>query len=221
MQPTFSPGRLEAFSDGVIAVIITIMVLELKVPAQSGLAGFHSVVSTLLVYALSFMFIGVYWVNHHALIGRLAQSNNRILWANLVWLFALSLIPFFTDYINVHFDAFAVTIYCTCMLAAGMTFLLLRYTVDCQLQRDGRRTRLDQATQLKHWGSLAIYALSIYVAHSSPRLALWISAIVTLVWIAPTLGIFGGSYGGDAPHMPPHEISPLERDRDTHISENR
>jgi len=207
MQATFSPARLEAFSDGVIAVIITIMVLDLKIPAQSGFGPFHAVISTLLVYALSFTFIGVYWVNHHALIDRLKRSNNRILWANLVWLFALSLIPFFTDYINKHFDSFSVTIYCICMLAAGATFLLLRYTVECQLEREGRRTRLDSATQLKHWGSLAIYAASIVIAHYAPHIALYVSAIVTLIWIVPTLtlGIFGGSYGAEEPH---HELAP-------------
>jgi uncharacterized membrane protein len=212
MQATFSPARLEAFSDGVIAVIITIMVLDLKVPAHSGLASFRPVISTLLVYALSFGFIGVYWVNHHALISRLSRSNNRILWSNLSWLFALSLIPFFTDYINVHFDSFSVTIYCICMLAAGATFLLLRYTVDCQLEREQRRTRLDVATQFKHWGSLAIYAGCVLIAHFAPYTALYVSAVVMLIWIVPTLGIFGGSYGGDEATASHHELAPPTHD---------
>ena len=213
MQATFSPARLEAFSDGVIAVIITIMVLDLKVPALSGLASFRPVISTLLVYALSFAYIGVYWVNHHTLIGRLNRSNNRILWTNLIWLFALSLIPFFTDYINVHFDSFSVTIYCISMLGAGTTFLLLRYTVDGQLEREGRRTKLDIATQVKHWGSLAIYSTCVPIAHYAPHIALYVSAIVTLIWVVPTLGIFGGSYGGEDAH---HELAPPAHDTHSH-----
>jgi uncharacterized membrane protein len=207
MQATFSPARLEAFSDGVIAVIITIMVLELKVPVLSGFAGFHGVISTLLVYGLSFAFIAVYWVNHHGLIGALTHSNNRILWANLIWLFALSLIPFFTDYINQHFDSFSVTIYCISMLAAGTTFLLLRYAVERQIDRDGRLGSFDRGTSLKHWGSVGIYIISIALAQVSPRIALFVSSFVTLLWILPTLGIFGGSYGGDKPASH-HELAP-------------
>jgi uncharacterized membrane protein len=207
MQATSSPARLEAFSDGVIAVIITIMVLELKVPALSGFAAFHGVISTLLVYGLSFTYIAVYWVNHHGLIGTLTRSNTRILWANLVWLFALSLIPFFTDYINEHFDSFSVTIYCICMFAAGVTFLILRYTVECQVVREGRLTSFDRGTRIKHWGSIGIYAISIGLAHISPRGALLVSSIVTFIWILPTLGLFGGSYGGDVPASH-HELAP-------------
>jgi uncharacterized membrane protein len=209
MAATFSPSRLEAFSDGVIAVILTIMVLELKVPVESGFHAFRTeVASTLFVYAFSFTYIGVYWVNHHALIDRLERSNNRILWANLVWLFALSLIPFFTEYINKHFDAFAVTIYNICMFAAGATFLVLRYTVDCQLAREGRTTQVDLVSRLKHWGSLAIYCISIFIAHYSPHIALWVSFIVTIAWIVPTLGIFGGSYGGEPKSESERELAP-------------
>jgi uncharacterized membrane protein len=207
MANTFSPSRLEAFSDGVIAVIITIMVLELKVPAEPGFLAFRSEVTSILaVYALSFTYVGIYWVNHHALIGRLKNSNNRILWANLVWLFAISLLPFFTEYINRHFDAFSVTTYCICLLTAGIAFLLLRFTCDCQLEREGRLTDLDRTTQAKHLQSLLIYIVSVIVAHFAPRVALSISAIVTLVWIVPTLGIFGGSYGGEPQSQ--HELAP-------------
>jgi uncharacterized membrane protein len=190
LMRTFSPARLEAFSDGVIAVIITIMVLELKVPMPDGWRGFQQVVPLLLVYLLSYTFIGVYWVNHHALVGRLSHSNSRILWANLVWLFALSLIPFFMDYVaDKHADAFSVSVYSACMLGVGVAFLLLRYAVDCQLEAEGGITRVDRATQLKHWSSLAVYAVSVGVAHVWPRMALLLNAAVMLVWILPTLGI--------------------------------
>ena len=193
MRSSFSPGRLEAFSDGVIAVIITIMVLELKVPHESGWHGLRMVIPTLLVYLLSFMFTGVYWVNHHELISRLHKCNNRILWSNLIWLFTLSLIPFFTSYVVDHeMDPFSVAIYSACMMLAGMSFLLLRYAVDCQLDREKRTTGITSGLRLKHWGSVAIYASSIALAPYYPRVALYSTSLVTLIWIVPTLGIFGG-----------------------------
>jgi uncharacterized membrane protein len=96
-QPT--PNRLEAFSDGVIAVIVTIMVLDLKVPHADGLAGFLAVLPSIAVYLLSFLLTGLYWINHHALIDRLKHVDALILWANLFFLFTLSLIPFFTNYL--------------------------------------------------------------------------------------------------------------------------
>jgi len=194
MTSTFSPGRLEAFSDGVIAVIITIMVLELKVPHESGWGGLRQVVPTLLVYLLSFMFTGVYWVNHHELISRLHKCNNRILWANLLWLFSLSVIPFFTSYVIDHnMDAFSVAIYSACMLVAGTSFLLLRYTVDCQLERESRTSVIGAGLRFKHWASVVLYACSIALAPYYPRIALYSTSLVTLIWIVPTLGLFGST----------------------------
>jgi uncharacterized membrane protein len=92
-----SPSRLEAFSDGVIAVIITIMVLELKVPAQDGWAGLRAVAPTIFLYLLTFVQIGIYWVNHHYLIDEVESVSHGVLWANLIFLFCLSLFPFATD----------------------------------------------------------------------------------------------------------------------------
>jgi uncharacterized membrane protein len=192
MENSFSPARLEAFSDGVIAVIITIMVLELKVPAENGVAGLRVVVPNLLVYALSFTFVGLYWVNHHHLLGRLEHSNNRILWANLGWLFTASLVPYFTSYVvDKHDDGFSVSIYSACMLASGVTFLVLRYAVDCEVELHGRLTQVDRATQTKHWVSLLVYGVAIVLAHWMPHVALLCTAGVTLFWIVPTLGLFG------------------------------
>jgi uncharacterized membrane protein len=96
-HPPASPARLEAFSDGVIAVIITIMVLELKVPHQDGLAGLYAVLPTLAVYLLSFTFTGIYWINHHHLVHRTDEADSLILYANLAFLFTLSLLPFCTS----------------------------------------------------------------------------------------------------------------------------
>jgi len=93
MPAPASTSRLEAFSDGVIAVIITIMVLELKVPRANGIAGLRAILPTLLVYLLSFTFTAIYWINHHHLVGRVEEVDPRILYANLLFLFCLSLLP--------------------------------------------------------------------------------------------------------------------------------
>src|SRR5213595_2426926 len=94
-----SPARMEGFSDGVIAVIITIMVLELKVPHEHGLAGLRAVLPTLCLYVISFAFVGIYWINHQDLIHRTEEVYQLILYANLGFLFCLSLLPFFTSYV--------------------------------------------------------------------------------------------------------------------------
>ena len=100
-RQSLSPARLEAFSDGVIAVIITIMVLELKVPTAEGIAGLRVVAPTILLYLLTFIQIGIYWVNHHYLIDEVGKVGHATLWANLIFLFCLSLFPFATDWIGV------------------------------------------------------------------------------------------------------------------------
>jgi uncharacterized membrane protein len=100
--------RLEAFSDGVIAVIITIMVLELRVPHENGLAGLWSVAPRLGIYLLSFLMVGIYWINHHDLIRRIETVDYRVLWSNLIFLFVLSLIPYFVEYLDEKsFDSFS------------------------------------------------------------------------------------------------------------------
>src|SRR5581483_4421765 len=115
-----STARLEAFSDGVIAVIITIMVLELKVPQANGIAGLRAVLPVLLIYLLSFAFTAIYWINHQHLIERIEAADARILYANLLFLFCLSLLPFFTSYlIEKSVDSFAVALYVLAMIATG------------------------------------------------------------------------------------------------------
>src|SRR5262252_193619 len=107
----FPTTRLEAFSDGVLAVIITIMVLELKVPHADGFPGLVSIAPTLFIYMISFSFTAIYWVNHHHLIRRLEYCDHRVLYANLAYLFAASLLPFFTSYvIEKGSDSFSVAL---------------------------------------------------------------------------------------------------------------
>jgi TMEM175 potassium channel family protein len=184
---TSSPARLEAFSDGVIAVIITIMVLELKVPQQGGLAGLRAVLPTLAVYLLSFTLTGIYWINHHHLVHRTREADQRILYANLGFLFCLSLIPFFTSYLlDKKIDSFSVALYCTSMIVTGTSFLLLRLSISRRLRLAGELDQEDVATQRKHWMSLGLYLIAGPLAFYHPYLALGVVAMVTVVWIVPT-----------------------------------
>jgi uncharacterized membrane protein len=190
MSTTFPPSRLEAFSDGVIAVIITIMVLDLKIPIQQGLPGLIAVAPGIAVYAISFAFVGIYWVNHHLLIHRIRQASPNILWANLVWLFSLSLLPFFTAYIHEKSqDSFSVALYAASLFVTGLGFMLLRITVSARQRAEGTLEHTDVAQQSKHWGSLAVYFISIPLATHYPRVTLSLIGALTLLWVVPTLGV--------------------------------
>jgi uncharacterized membrane protein len=183
--------RLEALSDGVIAVIITIMVLELHVPEANGPAGLWHVAPRLGIYAFSFVMTGIYWINHHELCRRTEVVNYRVLWANLLFLFTLSLIPFFTDYVGEkHFDSFSVALYGVVMLITGQGFLVLRLTLESLRRRRGEViANTDRMETLKHVGSLALYVAAIPAAYYSTMLSLALNLCVTLIWIAPELGL--------------------------------
>jgi len=186
----FPTTRLEAFSDGVLAVIITIMVLELKVPHASGIAGLLSLGPMLFVYLLSFCFIGIYWVNHHYLIQRVEHCDHVMLYANLFFLFGASLLPFFTAYVmEKESDSFSVSLYAASMIFTGFTFLLLRLSVERLLRQDGLLIPSDTATQRKHLLSLALYVAAVPLAHFHPYIALGLISIVTIIWIVPTAHI--------------------------------
>jgi len=185
-----TPARLEAFSDGVIAVIITIMVLELKVPHQDGLAGLHAVLPTLCLYLISFCFVGIYWINHHHLVHRTEEADDLILYANLGFLFCLSLLPFFTSYVlEKKLDSFSVAIYIASMIITGFSFLLLRLAIARRLRHAGRFEAEDKAVERKNWLSLFVYLVAIPLAFQHPRVALGLVAFVTVIWITPTVGI--------------------------------
>jgi uncharacterized membrane protein len=185
-----SPTRLEAFSDGVIAVIITIMVLDLKVPRDPGLPGFLAVLPTLAVYLLSFAFTGVYWVNHHHLVHRTDQANERILYANLFFLFCLSLLPFFTAYVLDHkMDSFSVCSYVISMMLTGASFLLLRLSIGHHLRQTGQLQHEDADAERKHWISLFLYFVAIGLSLHHPLFALGMVALISIFWIVPTAHI--------------------------------
>jgi len=182
--------RLEAFSDGVIAVIITIMVLELHVPHEDGLAGLWSVAPRLGIYLLSFLMVGIYWINHHDLIRRIETVDYRVLWSNLTFLFVLSLIPYFVEYLDEKsFDSFSTVLYDAVMLLAAATFFLLRRAVMRRQRQIGSLQTMDMKELWKHDVSLVMYLASIGVAFYKPSLSLLIVALVTVLWIVPSAGV--------------------------------
>jgi uncharacterized membrane protein len=186
-EKLFPTTRLEALSDGVLAVIITIMVLELKVPHEDGLAGLATIAPTLFIYLLSFTFIGIYWVNHHHLIRRVGHCDHRMLYANLSFLFGASLLPFFTAYvIDKGSDSFSVALYAASMIFTGLCFLFLRLAVGRLLRKNDNLSSEDTETQRKHLGSLALYIVAIPLAHFHPHVALGVITLVTVIWIVPT-----------------------------------
>ncbi len=185
-----SPARLEAFSDGVIAVIITIMVLELKVPHQDGFAGLLPVLPTLAVYLLSFTFTGIYWINHHHLVHRTEEADSLILYANLAFLFSLSLLPFFTSYVlDKKMDSFSVALYASAMIVIALTFMGLRISIARRLRQANKLEYEDTAVERKHWLSMLLYVAAIPMAFYHAHIALGLVALVTVIWITPTTGV--------------------------------
>jgi uncharacterized membrane protein len=189
-QPT--PNRLEAFSDGVIAVIVTIMVLDLKVPHADGLAGFLAVLPSIAVYLLSFLLTGLYWINHHALIDRLKHVDALILWANLFFLFTLSLIPFFTNYlVEKGIRPFPVGLYAASLFLDGVTWTLLAQAIARHLclRADDPEEAAELAEQLaqlrKGLICLGTYLIAIAVAFYHPLISLGLVAVINLVWVVP------------------------------------
>lgn len=199
MPKTANPGRLEAFSDGVIAVIITIMVLDLKVPTQAGAAGFHAILPSIWLYALSFTFTGVYWVNHHHLVHRTDQADESTLYANLFFLFWLSLIPFGTSYVAAKkMDPFSVMLYIVMMIFAGASFGLLRLVIGRHLRATGRLEKEDAAAERKHLISLGVYLVAVACSFRYPRVSLGIVTLISVIWIIPSAKLHTVEHGVDA-----------------------
>jgi uncharacterized membrane protein len=180
-----SKGRLEAFSDGVFAIIITIMVLELHPPEGAEAAVLVPLVPVFLSYVLSFVILGIYWNNHHHLFQAAKQVNGRILWANLHLLFWLSLMPFATAWMGEnHFAALPVAVYGAVQwLAGGAYYLLARAMV----AHHGRDSALATAIgrDSKGLASLVIYTLAIPLAFVNSWLAGALYAAVALMWFIP------------------------------------
>lgn len=184
-----SKNRLEAFSDGVIAIIITIMVLELQAPTGTDLSALRPLIPVMLSYVLSFIFVGIYWNNHHHLFQAARQVNGPTLWANLHLLFWLSLIPFVTSWMGEHPSAaWPVALYGGVLWCAGLAYYILTRTLIAQHGRDSVL-----ATALGNDGkgkaSLIVYIAAIPLSFVTTWLAFALYAVVALMWLIPDLRI--------------------------------
>jgi uncharacterized membrane protein len=178
-------NRLEAFSDGVIAIIITIMVLELKVPHGEGLDALAPLIPVFLSYVLSFVYVGIYWNNHHHMLHTTHRVTGPMLWANLHLLFWLSLFPFATGWMGEnHFAAAPSAVYGVVLLMAAAAYWILQRTI---IASQGPDSLLKKAIGGDWKGNLSplIYFVAILTAFQSPWLSQTLYVIVALVWLVP------------------------------------
>ena len=178
-------GRLEAFSDGVLAIIITIMVLELRVPAGEALSDLRPLVPVLGSYALSFVFIATYWNNHHHLVLTVERVSAKVLWANMGLLFCLSLVPFGTAWMGeTHFATIPTAVYAGVLLASSLTYWLLQSAI---LATQGRDSLLGRALGSDHKGkaTLVILILAIGCAFLEPLVSAALCGLVDVIWLVP------------------------------------
>jgi len=178
--------RVEAFSDGVIAVIITIIVLEMKVPLGPDLAALTPMVPVFLSYVLSFVYVGIYWNNHHRMFKLTATVNGTVLWANLHLLFWLSLLPFTTGWMGEnHFQRWPTVLYGINLLLCALAYLVLQ---SCLIRHQGNDSRLAKAvsTDFKGKVSPVLYVAGILTAWMySPRAGTVFFVVVALIWLVP------------------------------------
>jgi uncharacterized membrane protein len=180
-----SKGRLEAFSDGVLAIIITIMVLEMKVPQGDTWAALKEVSSVFISYILSFITIGIYWNNHHHMLHASKNVNGAVLWANVHLLFWLSLLPFVTGWMGKnHFTLLPVALYGIILFMAGLAYYILSMSL---IKLHGKKSTLALAIGKDKKGlmSIVVYAIAVALCWVSPKISLVLYALVTGMWLVP------------------------------------
>jgi uncharacterized membrane protein len=179
-------GRLEAFSDGVIAIIITIMVLELRPPEHADdFRSLYPLWHTFLGYVLSFVLVGIYWNNHHHMLHTVHRVNGGVLWANLHLLFWLSLIPFVTAWMGeTDFASWPVALYGAVLLMAGAAYYILTHSL---IALHGRQSQLAEAVGEDRKGvlSVLVYVVAIPLAFVNPWIAWGLYVLVAIVWLVP------------------------------------
>jgi uncharacterized membrane protein len=186
-------SRLEAFSDGVVAIIITIMVLELKMPAGGDLAALRPMLPTFLTYAMSYVFVGIYWNNHHHLLHATTRIDGAVLWANLHLLFWLSLTPFVTGWMGAnHFEPLPVAVYGLVLLLSAIAYYILVRTI---IRAEGPHSRVAAAVGNDRKGKISavLYAFAIPLAFVRCWLALSLYVFVALMWLVPDRRMVGGA----------------------------
>ena len=178
-------GRLEAFSDGVIAVIITIIVLEFKIPPAADLASLQALAPTFVNYVLSFVFIAIYWNNHHHMLHTAERVDGAILWANLHLLFWLSLVPFATGWMSEqHLATWPTVLYGVILVMSAVAYTILQ---TCVIRAHGRGSLLATAVggDTKGKASIVIYLLAIGAAFREPWIAVALYGVVACIWLVP------------------------------------
>jgi len=180
-----SKSRMEAFSDGVIAVIITIMVLEMRAPHDASLAALRPLIPVFLSYVMSFVFLGIYWNNHHHMLQAVHSVNGRVLWANSHLLFWLSLTPFVTNWMGeTHFAQWPVIVYGIVLILAAVAYYVLARAL---VAHHGPESALAVAlgSDFKGRISIVIYAVAIAVAFVAPYISCALYAAVAAMWLIP------------------------------------
>ena len=179
-------GRIQAFSDGVIAIIITIMVLELQVPHEATLAALLHLSPVLLSYLLSFVVVAIMWVNHHHLMHRAKRASARVLWSNNILLFWMSLIPFVTRYIGLYPRApFAIALYGLVLTLCAASFTWLRYALNLHRVPDPELAEYHLGMLRKSTYSTALYAASVPLAYVSVYAAFAIFVLIPVLYFLP------------------------------------
>ncbi|HKQ68122.1 MAG TPA: TMEM175 family protein [Polyangiaceae bacterium] len=180
-----SKSRLEAFSDGVIAILITIMVLELKVPHGDDWAALGPLLPVLLTYVLSFVYLGIYWNNHHHMLHLTDRINGKIMWANLHLLFWLSLISFATGWMGEnHFAPLPTAVYGFVLLMSGVAFTIVERLIVAD-QGEGSKLAAAVGKDVKAWISAGLYSLAIPLAFVNQWISDAIYVFVALMWFVP------------------------------------
>jgi len=178
-------NRLEAFSDGVLAIIITIMVLEMKAPIGSDFETLRPLFSKFLSYIISFIYIGIYWNNHHHMFQAIETVNGKILWANLTLLFTLSLIPFTSAWMGENnFAPYPVALYGLNLLLCAVSFILLEKSA---IRHEGKDSNIAQALEnkTKEVISFSVYFLSLVLAFYYPIISIFGYIFVAIIWLIP------------------------------------
>lgn len=183
-------SRLEAFSDGVIAIIITIMVLELKVPHEAGLQALLELLPVFISYILSFIFVGIYWGNHHHLLHTVHHVNSKIMWANMGLLFFLSLIPFSTAWMGEnHFVKIPVALYAVNLLFCAIAYYILQKTIMSHYTQSSKLIEALKKQERKGIISLFIYITAVPCAFLLPILSALLFVTVSIMWLIPDKNI--------------------------------
>jgi uncharacterized membrane protein len=194
-------GRIEAFSDGVVAIIITIMVLELHPPLAGGFDRLWTLWPVFLAYLLSYAYVAIYWVNHHRLFSHARTVSNALIWANMLLLFALSLVPFSTSYLGAHhFSREATILYLATMLLPAFAYTWLQAVIRRTGLQSEAADLYHRATSRKGLFATLVYAAGIPLALVSPWFGIAAAALVAAFWVLPVgpvdrLFVRGGARG--------------------------